>query len=227
MRLNIDPSSTPAIWGITDLAPALEIYPNQPFETSDGKTVLPGSVQLGDFRHRVIGTVEDGEAQWPSIIGIYSTEDSLTNQNATYSAFIRVKGRDPIPWLENFRIPVLTQGLVSMSWSRIRVHNGHGRPLRSNDVYTKQGTLDAINAALVGFFTAGMPSGLVTMVDGFALVENVNAHVTSRIFVSSMDPGVTGSLRCEQADVGDEESFVIRSTNQADTGTVAWLVLNN
>ena len=227
MEVSIDAHRTPAIWGISDLEPALEIYPNELFDTNTGLTVLPGDPEVGDFRHRVIGSVVDGVAQFPAVTGIYSTEDSLTDQMATYSAYIRVNGRPPIPWLERFRIPVLTQGLTSWTWSRLRVHARSARVLRSDEVYTKQQTLDAINAAIAGFVAAPQVlSGVALMVDGVALVETVQARVTSRICPFSMDPGITGQLRCEQADIAEDESFVIRSTNGGDTGAVGWMLLN-
>jgi hypothetical protein len=224
--LTIDPVRTPALWGSKDLNPALEIYPNDAFDTSDGKTVLPGSLELGDFRHRVIGTVENDELNFPAITGIYSTEDSLTNQRATYSAYIRIKNRAPIPWLENFPIPVLTQGLESLSWTRIKLHAHAVKALASDQVYTKQQTEALINATLLSHIGNVLRAGQTTMENGLAIVATPHVRVSSLIFPSSLDPGVTGALRCEQADIADGEEFVIRSTNEGDNGAVSWMILN-
>ena len=226
MLLNIDPTETPAIWGIADLAPALEIYADQTFETSDGKTVLVGSPELGDFRHRVVAVVENEVAIFPRISGIYSTEDSLTNQRATYSAWLRVKGRDPIPWLVNFRIPPLLSGIESMSWTRLRIHNQNVIARASADAYTKQQTNDLIATALLAFVTNKMASGLATLVDGAAYVPTLQVLATSRIAAFSMDDGVTGRLRAPQTEIVDEEGFSIKSTNEGDNGAVMWLLFN-
>ena len=216
----------PPIWGVSDLAPALEIYANERFDTSDGKTIIPGSVLLGDFRYRVLGSVADGIPRIPQVVGIYSTEDSLDNQLATYSAFIRISGRDPIPWLEDFPVPVLTQGRGSITWTQLRIHAAGIRALRSDQVYTKQQTNDAINAAIAGVFSGAIISGTALMADGEALVTTSQVLVTSRIFAFSQDEGVTGNLRVAQADIGEGDGFIIRSTQPTDNGAVAWQIIN-
>lgn len=226
MILTIDSDETPAIWGLSDIAPALEIYPNDLFTTSDGRTVPPGNVLLGDFRHRVIGTVTDGVAVFPQISGIHSTEDALDNQMATYSAYVRVAGREPIPWLEQFPIQPLQNGLLSTSWPRLRIHARATKVRRSNEVYTKQETNSAIDAALLQFRAAMMPSGVAVMIDGAAVVSTEKVHVTSAIMLTAMDAGITGVLRAPQADIGDGEGFVIRSSQEGDSGAVAWMILN-
>jgi len=226
MLLSIDPDETPAIWGLSDLAPALEIYANELFVAAEGKTILPGNVELGDFRHRVVGSVTDGVALFPQVNGIYSTEDALDNQLATYSAFIRVAGRDPIPWLEDFSIQPLQNGLISTSWPRLRIHKNATRSRRSNDVYTKQQTNSAIEAALLQFRGSLMPSGVALMDGGEAWVSTEKVFVTSAIILTAMDAGITGVLRAAQEDIADSEGFMIRSSQQGDSGAVSWLILN-
>nr|AUN37444.1 hypothetical protein [uncultured bacterium] len=193
MKLNIDAQETPANWGVSDLAPALEIYADQPFDTDDGKHVFAGSVEgEGDFRHRAVGAVENEIAVFPSILGVYSTEDSLTDQEATYSAYIRVKGREPIPWLLNFPLAPLAQGQTSVSWTQIRIHARQPRARRDGNVYTRTETDQAIAAFLLAFQQGKMPSDVALMVDGVAEVQTGLAQVTSRVFASSMDGGITG-----------------------------------
>lgn len=151
MEIQIDSFSTPNIWGMSDTTPALEIYANDLFETSDQKPVLPGNPTIGDLRHRVVGMVSSGVASFPAVTGIYTTEDSPTNQRATYSAFIRVRGRELIPFLERFRLPTLPVG-NSMSWNTIRLHNSAPLARLNNDTYTRQQILDLI---------AGLPAPTV------------------------------------------------------------------
>lgn len=221
MKLTIDPTSTPANYGLSDPAPALEIYANEQFETDDGKTVLSGNVMLSDFRHRVVGEIVDGEIHFPAIVGIYSTEDSLTNQIATYSAYIKVKGREPILWFDRFRVPPLTRPeMTSTSWTRLRVHNRHPIARPSTDDW-KNFVLASIEAA-VGQQTK---TGVAQMVDGEVEVPHTSVTFASRIAPFSMDEGVTGSLRAAVADIIPNDSFVIRSTNPGDNGTVAWIMI--
>jgi hypothetical protein len=226
MQLDIDPTETPAIYGDSDLAPAFEIYANEQFDTDDAKTVLPGSVELSDFRYRVICNVENEVLVIPRISGIYSTEDSKTNQLATYSAYLRVKGRDPIPWLERFRIPPLRTSMESMSWSRLRIHNQGVIARAPIDAYTKQQTNDLIALALLAFSNSTITSGLAELVDGSAVIPTQQVFATSRILAFSMDAGVTGRLRAEQSEIVDEESFRIQSTSDGDNGAIMWLLLN-
>jgi hypothetical protein len=225
VKLNIDPQSTPAIYALTDPAPTLEIYADEPFDTSDGKSVPAGNVQQRDFLHSVVGSIVDGELHWPQITGIYSTEDSLNNQTATYSAYMRVQGREPIPWLERFSIPPLTRPeLSSWSWSFLRIYKNGVRARRDSEVWTKQQVQAAIDATILSLITAAIRTGLTAMVDGVANVIAPEVLVTSRVFAFSMDPGVTGALRIEQADIAEEEGFTIRSTNEGDNGAVVWLM---
>ena len=222
MKLNIDPLETPANWGAADTAPALEIYADVTFDTSDSKTVLAGNVELGDFRHRVVGSVLDEVATFPPIIGIYSTEDSLTNQMATYTAYIRLQGREPIPYLERFRIPPLTRPeMTSTSWTRLRIHNQGVIPRGPGEEW-KIFVLSAIEAA-IGQQTK---AGLATLVDGEVEVPNSLVTINSKIAPFSMDENVTGSLRATVADIIEHESFVIRSTNDADEGRVGWIMID-
>lgn len=226
MKGNIDAQETPALWGSTDTAPALEIYANEQFDTSDGKMVLPGSPELGDFRHRVVGSVVDAVATFPIVQGIYSTEDSLTNQLATYSAFIRVNGRPLIPWLERFQIPPLLQGVESWSWTRLRIHKEGVRARRDNNTYTATQTDQAIDAAILQGTGLLRDTGIATLINGEALVESEKAQTGSRIVSFSMDPNVTGVLIAPIVDIVPGESFMIRSTNPGDNGQVSWFVVN-
>lgn len=206
---------------MSDLAPALEIYANEQFETDDSKTVMPGNVMLSDFRHRVVGSIIDGEMHFPAVVGIYSTEDSLDNQRATYSAYIKVKGREPILWFDRFRIPPLTRPeMTSTSWSRLRVHNRNPIARPSTDDW-KNFVLASIEAA-VGQQTK---TGVATLIDGEVEVPHTSVTFASRIAAFSMDEGVTGTLRVAVADIIENDSFVIRSTNPGDNGTVAWIMI--
>lgn len=225
MQIDIDELKTPAIWGLTDLAPALEIYADEPFDTNDGLSVLAGDVNLGDFRHRVIGAVAGGVATFPPIVGIYTTEDSLTNQLATYSAYIRVAGRAPIPYLERFPLAPPHGNQVSVSWTSIKIHALAPIARRSSDVYTKTQTENAIQAAILSALASRLTSGVATLIDGEAEVPNSFVRLESRIVSYSMDENVTGTLRTGLADIIEHESFVIRSTEVGDNGQVAWIMV--
>jgi hypothetical protein len=123
MQINIDTTSTPNIWQLRDQAPTLEIYADQQFDNAQGGTVLAGSVARGDCCKRVLGSVANNTLTFPTIVAIDTTEDSPTNQGATYSAYIRARGQDPIPWLLNFPLePIVRQGVTSRSWTDIRQH---------------------------------------------------------------------------------------------------------
>lgn len=225
MQLDIDTTETPAQYGLTDNAPALEIYANEQFDTNDGKTVMPGDPERGDFRHRVVGSVAASVITFPKVEGIYSTEDSLTNQLATYSAYIRITGQPLIPWLERFPLPTLPQGQASWSWTRLRIHAAGVLARHSAEVYTKTQTNQAIAAALLQGGTVAA-SGLANLADGAVLVPTTAVLITSKIGVFSMDEFVTGNLRAPAADIVSGVSFMIRSTNPGDNGVVSWFIVN-
>ena len=225
MQLDIDATETPAQYQLTDNGPALEIYANEQFDTDDGKTVMPGDPERGDFLHRVVGSVAANVITFPKVEGIYSTEDSLTNQLATYSAYIRITGQPLIPWLERFPIPPLNQGMASWSWTRLRIHAAGVLARRSAEVYTKQQTDSAIAAALLQGGTLAA-SGFATLEDGEILVPTQSVVVTSKIGTFSMDEFVTGNLRAPAADIIAGVSFMIRSTNPGDNGVVSWFIVN-
>lgn len=222
MQGSIDAMQTPSIWGVSDTEPALEVYADEAFDTSDGKRVLPGSVLRGDFRHRVIGSVVDDSMLLPPVTGIYSTEDSLTNQLATYSAYVRVANREPIPWLLRFRIPpVHNIDPPSWSWTGLGIHNRGIIGRRTNEVYTKQQTEDIFQALL----RENQLSGIAVLIDGEVEVPHGSITFNSRIIVTSMDENVTGTPRAALQDIIEHTSFVIRSNNPGDNGVVSWLVI--
>jgi hypothetical protein len=225
VRIDIDELRTVANWGLADTAPALEIYADKSFKTSDGLSVLAGSVERQDFRHRVVGTVVDGVATFPKIAGIYTTEDSLTNQQATYSAYIRVAGREPIPYLVRFPLAPLLGPQLSVSWTTVEIHALEPIARRSSDVYTRQQTENAIAAAIQQALASRLRSGVATLVNGEVEVTSDVVKADSRIAVNSMDENVTGVLRAPQAGIIENESFLIQSTNADDNGFVSWLIL--
>ncbi len=225
MQIEIDELKTPANWGLADTAPALEIYADEPFDTNDGLSVLAGDVRLGDFRHRVVGSVADSIATFPKVVGIYTTEDSLTNQLATYSAYIRVAGREPIPYLVRFPLAPVNGPHLSVSWTTIKIHALEPIARRSSDVYTRQQTENAIQAAIQSALASRISSGVAVLEDGEAEVLSNVIKFDSRIAVTSMDESITGVVSAPKAGIVENESFLIRSTNGGDNGFVSWLIL--
>lgn len=225
MKIEIDELRTAAIWGLADLAPALEIYADEPFDTDDGLSVLAGDVAQQDFRHRVIGAVTNGVAVFPRITDIYTTEDSKTNQQATYSAFIRVAGRQPIPFLVRFPLAPLHGSQLSISWTSVKIHAIQPIARRSNDVYTRTQTENAIQAAIQAALASRLQSGVAVLENGSVEVPSNIVTADSRIVVNSMDEGISGILRAPRAGIVENESFLIQSTNDGDNGFVSWLIL--
>lgn len=220
MKENIDPDETPPIYGATDTAPALEIYANEFFTTSDGKPVPAGNVMQRDFRHRVVCTVEDEVLKIPAVLGIYSTEDAIDNQQATYTAYLCIKNREPIIWLDQFSIPPLTGEMTSTSWARLRLHKAGTIARRSSEVWTKQQVQAAIDLA-VGQVTR---TGVAELIGGEVEVPYSLVTADSRIGAFSLDENVSGILRVTQADIIPGESFVIRSSEADDNGIVFWIM---
>lgn len=225
MKLTIDSQSTSNIWQLTDAAPVLEIYANEQFDTPDGQTVLPGNVELGDLCRRVVGAVVANVLTFPVITNFDSTEDSITNQRATYSAYIRANGREPIPWLLNFPVaPIKVAGATSVNWSSIRIHAARVIARRTNDVYTKQQTEDAITARLINFpGNSVLENGLAPMVAGQAAVSSAALPASSVIHLTSQDEGVSGTPRVGVKTPG--AGFTILSSNGADEGNVGWTII--
>lgn len=220
MKENIDPDETPPIYGGTDAAPTLEIYANEPFTTSDGKPIPAGNVMQGDFRYRVVCSVEDEVLMIPAVLGIYSTEDAIDNQQATYTAYLRIKNREPLIWLDQFSIPPLTGEMTSTSWARLRLHKAGNIARRSSEVWTKQQTQAAIDLA-VGQTTK---TGVAELIGGEVEVPHGLVTAESRIGAFSLDENVIGTPRVTQADIIPGESFAIRTNNADDNGLVFWIM---
>ena len=122
MQRSIEAHSTANIWQLTDLAPVLEIYANQQFDTSGGQSWMPGDPTRQDIFRSVQLSVSSNELVFPTIANIDTTEDSPNNQKATYSAWIRAANREPIEWLLQFRIPPSTTNPISsISWTTLRI----------------------------------------------------------------------------------------------------------
>lgn len=70
--------------------------------------------------------------------------------------------------------------------------------------------------------------GTATLVAGTVTVSTVSAKTGSRIFLSVNTPGGTqGFLSAPSASIVNGVSFVINSTNVADTSTVNWWIINS
>jgi hypothetical protein len=101
-------------------------------------------------------------------------------------------------------------GIASNSGSGVWAHTGN---------FSASG---AINSS-VGFTTkeaANGKQGVVTLVAGTATVSNHAITAVSRIFLTAQDGNTTGALRVSARTAGT--SFVITSSNTADTGVVAY-----
>lgn len=69
----------------------------------------------------------------------------------------------------------------------------------------------------------GSRLGTATLVAGTATVANGSVTADSRIFLTAQVNGVTGALRVSARSVG--VSFTITSSNGADAGLVAWMIM--
>lgn len=226
-KIDIDSTTTPNIWQLADQAPALEIYADEPFDNTEGQTILQGDVNMGDCCKRVVGSVASNVLSFPKIEQINTTEDSLTNQAATYSAYIKAAGREPIPWLLGFSLaPITVPGVTSVNWTSVRIHAAGVTPRRTNEVYTKQQTDAAIAAALLALGLGGgviTAKGTVVMAAGVAVVVSNKTLIDSIILLTGQEPGVNGTLYVNGRTPG--VGFTIGSTNGADGGNVGWAIL--
>jgi hypothetical protein len=226
MKLDIDATTVPSIWQLADQVPVLEIYADEPFDTSDGQTVLAGSAERGDFCKRVECAVVNNVLSIPTIEQIDSTEDSPTNQLATYSAYIRAVGQEPIPWLLNFPLAPITQpDVLTLEWTSIRIHAEGVTPRRDSDTYTKQQTDDLVDRKIAAAFgVAGiLAKGRTDMLAGQAAVASDKVLESSNIQLTGQEVGVSGTLYVSDRVPG--EGFTIASQNGADEGKVGWVIL--
>lgn len=224
MKIDIDGHTTPNIYQLTDQAPTLEIYADETFDTSDGQTVLAGSVHNGDFCKRVVCSVASNVLSIPAIEDIDTTEDALTNQQATYSAYIRAAGREPIPWQLQFPLaPITVQGALSVSWATIRIH-AIGVIGRRLDADWQQHVSDLIAAAIAGIGEGVVVAkGTAVMAAGEATVTDFHVLSNSIIQLTGQDAGVRGSLFVLSRTPG--VGFTINSSDGGDQGDVGWTIL--
>src|SRR6266481_9219833 len=100
------------------------IVANKAFVTPDGKPISAGSVADAAWMVRVAEgiIVADNVLQVPEII-VDATEDAISGQDATLSAFVVTQQGRPVSALSVFRNFKVPPSPSSMSWAQLAVHN--------------------------------------------------------------------------------------------------------
>lgn len=225
MKRDIQSSSTPNIWNLTDDAPVLAIFADQDFDTSDGQRVLAGNTQDNTLCLRITCSVGSGVLSVPTVSQINTTEDSPDNQRATYSAWLLTTNQLPIPWLQSFSIPTSpTTPAASISWTELRIHKAGILARDQTDTYTKQQVRDLIEIAIAeALAEAGiLAKGVATMTAGIAAVSTAVVTPSSNIQLTGQEVGVNGNLYISDRVPG--VGFTISSSNGTDSGSVAWIL---
>lgn len=148
-------------------------------------------------------------------------ENSSTASVTTKTVTRQVKGRDTANGLK-----VMVEEVTTPSNSNL-ISASHTLRTRTNDAMADTFGLDAAGNVLVMRVGAGLrvkeganaKQGVATLTAGAVTVPNTSVTASSRIFATSQNNGVTGSLRAiRNAGVG----FTITSSNAADAGEVAY-----
>lgn len=144
MRVIIDAITTPNLWQLSEGPVSGELYADVPFQGASGNAILAGNYRKRDYFIPVTASVADGVLSLGAI-ECESTEDSPTNQLATYTMVVRPPKGNPVIFLSSFGIPVLGTGQLSFSWTTLMIHKNGVTPRRTDDTFSKQQILDLIN----------------------------------------------------------------------------------
>lgn len=223
-QVTVASEQTPQVWRVTTDA-ELRVYCNQAFQSNDGLFVPQGVIdgKLWYFAGDIIPT---GQVALLPALTLTSTEDALTNQQATYSAYIYQKRTNKRlgVLLERFAVPPEP---VSTSWAQLTIHKQGVIPRTNNDTYTKQ-AVDALIVATIAnqqIKSSGVAVLAVGAASSVVTVPYAGLKANSRIIAFSQDPNVSGVLHAENFVVG--VSFDIVSSVTGDEGTVFWIALEN
>ena len=223
-QVTVASEQTPSVWRLSAAA-ELRVYCNQSFQSNDGLFVPQGVVssKLFYFTGDIIVTLN--VALLPALT-LTSTEDALTNQQATYSAYVYDKKTNKMQGviLERFSVPPTP---VGTNWAQLTIHKQGVIPRTSNDTYSKQ-AIDALIASAIAnqqVKSSGVAVLAVGAADSRVTVPYAGLKANSRIIAFSQDPNVSGVLHAENFVVG--VSFDVVSSITGDEGTIFWIALEN
>lgn len=252
MKVIVEAQNTPNVWQISGTA-QLRTFANQPFDTFHGQYVPKGSANEGDLYLPVDCDTSAEQLLIPSH-EVDSTEDSITNPNATYTSVLWTPQRGIIKpeFLANYRVPAT---LPNQTWPLLRLHKAARIPLRITNTYNSE-QIESLIAVALTFLRTGSPTqigmlalqdpavdpafpialgpnspqaarahGLAQLVEGVATVITSTVLANSTIQLTGQDGNVSGTLRVESR--VDGVSFEIVSDNGTDSGFVGWVIFNS
>lgn len=193
MKRNIDGTTSPDLWHYADLAPVLELYANVDFDNSENQRILAGDPQFQNFYRALTCSVVDGQLAVPIFEDVDTTEDSPDNQLATYSAYLRINGQQPVEWLLNFRVPPSTTTPVSsIDWTTLRIHKSGILQRDPLLTYTRQEILALIETQIQ--IAIGTLNDAAVGVKGRAAASYPPVLPTMPIFIGQNDPLITSVI---------------------------------
>ena len=176
MKVIVEPQNTPDLWRLGGTEALLQIRANQSFDTFNGQYIPASRVDVGLCLEKAC-PITSNSLLIPEI-QIDSTEDSLTNPSATYSAVLIAKRRR-IDFLLDFRVP---SAPLNTNWPALRLRKAARIPLRFNNTYTA-GEIDALLMLYIGQLRTASSTQI-----GMAMSSAPAVDPTTPIHVSVTDP---------------------------------------
>lgn len=222
MKVTVEAQNTPNIWQISGPA-QLRTFANQPFDTFHGQYIPKGSANDDDCYLPVDCDTSGSELEIPTH-EIDSTEDSITNPNATYTSVLWTPKRGIIKpeFLANYRVPAT---LPNQTWPLLRLHKAARIPLRITNTYNSE-QIETLIAVALTYLRTGSPTQI-----GMLALQDPALNPAFPVALGPNSPGVTRDIGLATLVAGPDGSFVdvvsaaftptcgIRLTGQDDRAT--------
>jgi len=245
MKIQIEALHTVNQWYFS-AAPELRIYALSDFHTDNGELVLRGTVGTDEPHLKIQCTLDGATLEIPS----FEIDSTPLNPPARYTA-IFVVGSRWVPFLSNFTVPSEPSS-TTWDAIKIYQRIGRMRYINPPQAELQQMVAGMIANALTflrfgsetqvgmvaldedpldpAFPTAlsanssriARDSGTATMVNGAVTVLSAQVTPASKIKTFSLDDGVVGPLRAPLSEVVEGVSFVVRSSENLDSGVIGW-----